>query len=118
MNAKTLAYVLAFSAALTGCDAAVEKVAENTDDSKIRTEFITSCTDSAASAAGSNAAFSKEQFNQLCGCSYDEAAKTYPDATAWKKAVINYGISQNDPELENRLTQAMGSCVQNMIKSQ
>lgn len=119
MYFKTFASALAVSAAvlLAGCDAAVEKVAENTDDGKMRAEFVTSCTDSAVSAAGSNAAFSKEQFNQLCGCSFDEAAKLYPDATAWKKAVINYGLSQNDPELESKLTQAMGTCVQNMLQN-
>lgn len=118
MKALAAAFTVAAAILLSGCDAAVEKVAENTDEGKMRTEFVTSCTDSAVSAAGQNTGLSKEQFGQLCGCSFDEAAKLYPDSTSWKKAVINYGFSQNDPELESKLTQAMSTCVQKMMQSQ
>lgn len=124
MKTKMLSPILALctAALLAGCDAAVEKTAEMADEKEMRTAFVKSCGEAAykaaAESAGGNSPVSQAKFNELCGCAYDETAKTYPDATAWKKAIISYGISQNDPDLERRIDTVMQTtCVPKILQN-
>ncbi len=121
MKTKTFASLLALctAALLAGCDTAVEKTAEMADDGEMRASFVNSCGESAFQAAstGGNSPITQAKFTELCGCAYDETAKTYPDATAWKKAIISYGMSQNDPELEGRLQTAMQTCAPKVLQN-
>ena len=98
---------------LTGCDKVAETAAKHVDESEMKAQFVGACGTESAKASGGLA--SEVQMTQVCTCAYDEVAKQYSDKEVWKKAIIQYGMGNNESGVEEKLITAMTTCATQLI---
>ena len=108
--------VLCTTLTLAGCDKVAETLASKADEGQMRKEFVNSCAEAAVKSSGGQ--MNNDLAGNICGCTYDETAAQYTDREQWKKDLIQYGFSQNDTELERKLSTSMQACISRITRAQ
>lgn len=101
---------------LTACDAMIDKMAEQVDETEMRTNFVDSC---GSAMSESNHKITLEQSQSVCSCMYDTVKSQYSNAEEWKRNIIKNGLPSGDDQertaFMQRFETAAPACFQQLL---